>query len=323
MRLDFLKLEKVLNLKKWQILQDSLAALTKLAIITVDHLGIPITAHSGIRPFCHYVRSIADLERLCHKSDSRAGLEAVRINKPYIYLCHCEIVDVAIPIAVDNRYVGALMAGQVRLPLSEANTPLEQTLTPSTSLAAFGGSALQQMYDEIPILSYEEIQTSARLLFDLCHYVVEEAMSKNMVMEMYERILPQKKEPTISYPLEGQFNCKNDVLKPAFNHIFSNIGDNFNLKKLADLCYISTSHFSRLFAKETGVSLSDFVARQKIEWSKQLLQKTELSISEISDELGFSDVSYYIKTFKKYENTTPSGFRKAIGNAKKALETAP
>ena len=49
------------------------------------------------------------------KCDSLAGLEAVRLNQPFIYLCHCGIVDVAVPITVGDQYLGAVMFGQVRI----------------------------------------------------------------------------------------------------------------------------------------------------------------------------------------------------------------
>jgi len=328
MRTNYMKLNRILDLKKWQILQDSLAQVTKLAIITVDHKGIPITAHSSPRPFCKYVRSDTRLEKFCHKCDSRAGLEAVRTNAPYIYLCHCKIVDLAIPIAIDDKYAGAIMAGQVRLPEGEDNTVLEQILV-SPATDSFFSAEVQDMYEAIPILPYEEINRAACMLFDLCHYIVEEAMNKNLILEMYERILPHsdgysldnleqvKRElgnavtnAYIKTSLDNQYACKNASLKPAFDYIYKNKGENISQKKVAYLCNMSTGHFSRLFAKETGGSFSAFLARQKIEWSKQFLEKTELSITQISDELGFSEPGYYIKTFKKYENITPSTYRK-------------
>ena len=108
-------LDKILNIEKWQKLQDSLALITGLAIITVDYKGVPITRHSSRRDFCGHIRNNPSLFKLCQKCDSRGGLEAVRISSPYIYKCHCGIVDIAIPIIVDNQYIGAIMAGEVKI----------------------------------------------------------------------------------------------------------------------------------------------------------------------------------------------------------------
>jgi YesN/AraC family two-component response regulator len=48
----------------------------------------------------------------------------------------------------------------------------------------------------------------------------------------------------------------------------------------------------------------------KIKWAKKLLEATDMPISQISDELGFNESGYFIKTFKKYEDITPAVYRK-------------
>ena len=64
-------LDQILNLKKWQDLQDSLADVTQLAIITIDYRGKPISAHSKCTPFCQKIRDNADLSKMCQKSRIR------------------------------------------------------------------------------------------------------------------------------------------------------------------------------------------------------------------------------------------------------------
>jgi len=335
----YLSLDKILDLKKWQDLQDSLAALTRLAIITVDYKGYPITAHSSCHPFCQAVRKDEALVRHCHKCDSRGGLEATRTNAPYIYLCHYNIVDIAVPIVVDDKYVGAIMAGQVKLSNPNRDYPLEQILSSDKdSYAMKKLGEIQLLYDTIPLLTFEEIETISLMLYRLCNYIVEEAMNKNVILEMYDKMFQFKQEPEYAkaypdYPANSIETIKkelasamtdayiksapndnpyyhNPVLKPAFEYIYNNKGENASQKDLAALCHISSSYFCRLFAKETGENFSTYFSRLKIEWSKQLLEKTEISITQISDELGFSEPGYFIKIFKKFENITPALYRK-------------
>ncbi len=104
-------IEQVLDLNKWEAVQESIAIATHLAIILVDYRGRPVTKHSQVQPFCQLVRNHPELSVYCEKCDSRGGLEAVRTGQPFIYRCHFDIVDMAIPIMRDNRYVGAIMAG--------------------------------------------------------------------------------------------------------------------------------------------------------------------------------------------------------------------
>jgi YesN/AraC family two-component response regulator len=242
----------------------------------------------------------------------------------------------AIPIIVDGMYLGAIMAGQVRLPENDKNTELERILV-SPMKNMLNESDMQEAYREIPVMPIERIRIAATMLHDLCKYIVGEAISKNLIMEIYGRNGKGKSyrngETTSNYPTENiekvrramgraitdayvkatsedKYICKNPTIRPAFEHIYKNKNDNISQKQMADICHISTSHFSRLFSKETGESFSSFLARLKVEWAKQLLEKTDLSITLISDELGFSEPSYFIKTFKKFEKTTPAVYRK-------------
>lgn len=331
-----MNLNKILDLKKWKSLQDSLALVTKLAIITVDYKGVPITHHSGVRPFCKAMRDDPNTAKLCEKCDARGGLEAVRKNAPYIYLCHWNVIDIAIPIIIDDKYVGAIMAGEVKLADGKEHDSLEQMLTvPSKGFEHINNKEeIQRLYDSIPTLSYSEINEAAQMLYSLCNYIVEEAMNKNLILEVYEKMDPvttvdfsngysldniqhiQKElantvtNAYVKTSLNDHFVCKNKTLQPAFDYIYKNKSEKISQQMMAGLCHITTSYFSRLFVKETGKNFSTFISLQKIEWSKQLLEKTDLSIAQISDELGFNEPGYYIKTFKKYENITPSVYRK-------------
>ena len=329
MKRQSLQLDKILNLEKWQALQDSLAVATKLAIITVDYKGMPITNHSERRPFCKMVRESPELEGYCRKCDSRGGLEAIRLGKPYIYLCHCNIVDMAIPIIVDDIYIGAIMAGQVRL--SDDKYALEQILSlPPHNLLQDPDA--KHLYDMIPIVTYHEAEIMARLLNDLCHYIVEESTSRDLMVEIDKRVFTSLDLFAEGYSLDAihsirkelgnavtsshvesshnKYVCNNTVLKPVFDYMYQNKWERISQKKAASLCYISASHFSRIFIRETGKSFSEFQSRLKVEWAKKMLEDTDLTVTQISEELGFGEPGYFIKIFKKQEAVTPALYRK-------------
>lgn len=113
-------LRTLLDIPQWEKVQDQLALLTGTAIITIDFKGTPITKHSSRTEFCSIIRENPIARKRCFRCDALAGLEAVRMGRPYIYLCHCGIVDVAVPVMVGERYLGAVMFGQVRLPRGTA-----------------------------------------------------------------------------------------------------------------------------------------------------------------------------------------------------------
>ncbi|UNK18323.1 PocR ligand-binding domain-containing protein [Paenibacillus sp. N3/727] len=340
MKNSLFQLDKLIDLEKWHTLQDSLALVTKMAIITVDYKGVPVTKHSYCQSFCQSVRKDPSLSPYCQKCDARGGLEAVRLNKPYIYMCHFNIIDIAIPIIVDNQYIGAIMAGQIKLRDTDQPQPLEQIVTrPSNSETNKKFKTLKQDYLSLPTLSYEEVTTIADMLFHLCNYIVEEAITKSSTIDMYKKALtldidnpsqdsisPSDRtyrniqaiqhelsstliENKIKKTTSNEFRSSNKLLQPAFDYIYHHKNKNITLGEMAKLCHISPSYFSRIFVKETGENFSVFISRLKIEWAKQLLETTDLSINQIGDELGFCDAGYFIKTFKKFEALTPAVYR--------------
>lgn len=337
MKKDKINLDKVIDFKKWQTLQDNLSLVTNMAIITVDYKGNPISKHSKCSRFCQSVRNHPQMVKYCQKCDSRGGLEAVRLNEPYIYLCHYNIVDVAVPIIIDGRYMGAIMAGQIKL-IDNKVEDMEKIV--DTSHKPISNQVLEEFkeyYDELPLLTYEEVQNIANMMSSLCNYLVEEALDKNLILQMYKKVLGNsmnlEDDFFDGYSINNIENVKKGIsnavvdayvseniyednkkvsstLKPAMEYIYKNKSENITVENMAKVCHISQSYFSRLFSKEMGDSFSNYISKLKIKWAKELLEESEMSVSQISDELGFNEPGYFIKIFKKYEGVTPSIYRK-------------
>lgn len=96
----------------------------------------------------------------------------------------------------------------------------------------------------------------------------------------------------------------------AIEYIIRHLHSHISLEETSDSLKISAAHLSRLFKKETGITFSNYVNKLKIEESTSLLLYTEYSDIEISNMLGFSSQSYFIKIFKKYTGTTPKKYKK-------------
>lgn len=93
-------------------------------------------------------------------------------------------------------------------------------------------------------------------------------------------------------------------------YIFNNYNNNITLKDIAKKEFLSPHYLSHEIKYATGYSFTDLINLTRIEESIKLLLDTKLSISEISDEIGFSHVRYYTKNFKSFYNCTPLQYRK-------------
>ena len=179
----------------------------------------------------------------------------------------------------------------------------------------------------MPILSYSEVKNISNMLFYLSNYIVEEALDKNLILEMYEKSIKNESEINSkmfkgysiriinSYISENQDKDFDKIsvsktLRPAIEYIYKNKSENISMEKMANLCHVSPSYFSRLFSKEIGENFSSYISKLKIKWAKSILEETDMPINEISEELGFSEAGYFIKIFKKYEGVTPFFYRK-------------
>lgn len=335
---EFIKLETIFHLDTWQNLQNLLAQTTNLAIITVDYKGNPFTTHSNCTEFCNIIRNSKELCSVCQKCDSRGGIESARTNAPYMYLCHYNIVDIAIPIVVEQKYIGAIMAGQVRLN-NTAPPELEKIISSNKNSLKYiaENPSIQKAYQSLPYISYEQLQVISELLYTLCNYMIMEALDKQLLNKVYKSIIYPNHDNSIEnlqeYSLETVSHVKDilsnevmnhyvktpqytdntkatSLLEPAFEYINSHRNEFISLPFAAKICHISSSYFSRLFLQATGQNYTHYIAQLKVDWAKQLLEQTDQTIAQISQELGYKNPSYFIKTFKKQENLTPNIYRK-------------
>jgi two-component system response regulator YesN len=79
---------------------------------------------------------------------------------------------------------------------------------------------------------------------------------------------------------------------------------------IADLAGISPEYLSRLFHKETGMLLVDYIQRRKIEKACRLFREERLPVSEVASRLGYSNFSYFATIFKKNTGYSPMEYRK-------------
>lgn len=93
-----------------------------------------------------------------------------------------------------------------------------------------------------------------------------------------------------------------------------NISRTLTVQQVADKFDLNASYLSRLFKRETGISLKSYILNMKIDYAKYLLTSTTMQISEIAEEAYFSDDKQFLHTFKKKTGTTPSKYRKASFN---------
>jgi two-component system response regulator YesN len=95
-----------------------------------------------------------------------------------------------------------------------------------------------------------------------------------------------------------------------FEYINRNFTNKITAAEVARAGGLSVSRALHLFKEETGLSLSKYLKKLRIDYGKYLLLNTDMNLADISIENGFFDQSHFTKTFKEIEKMTPSDFRR-------------
>ena len=120
------------------------------------------------------------------------------------------------------------------------------------------------------------------------------------------RVSPRMKKRLRFYP----DHVMSKEIKHALAFIDSHYMENISLTLIAGEVCMSSYYFSRLFKKEVGINLSQYILHKRFEMAKQMLAETERSIVDISASVGFREHNYFGKMFKKFMGATPSEYRK-------------
>nr|WP_138495293.1 helix-turn-helix domain-containing protein [Paenibacillus pinistramenti] len=102
----------------------------------------------------------------------------------------------------------------------------------------------------------------------------------------------------------------NSVVEEIKHHIHNRYGEELSRNGLAEIVYLNPDYLARLFKKETGISLGNYVIQVRIAAAKQLLETTSLSVYAVAGKVGYGNYSYFSKLFKQEVGCTPNDYKK-------------
>ena len=103
-----------------------------------------------------------------------------------------------------------------------------------------------------------------------------------------------------------------DVINKVIKYIDENLTSRLDLATLSEYASFSPIHFHNCFKASTGMTLREYVEDRRIRKAVNLLVGTDLTLSEIAYECGFSSQSYFSFAFKKKMNATPREYAKEV-----------
>ena len=95
-------------------------------------------------------------------------------------------------------------------------------------------------------------------------------------------------------------------------YISKNISRKISLDKIASVVHIAPQYVCNLFKKETGMTLTEYINRERISIAKRMLPAEGVLLSQIAEECGFKDYNHFSHTFKKIVGIPPAEYRQSF-----------
>ena len=113
------------------------------------------------------------------------------------------------------------------------------------------------------------------------------------------------------YIVENDTTGRNTVEKEMVSYIQQNYTGKILLREFGEQFHLSEKYISRYFKEHFHITLSQYVTYLRLEHAKQMLQETDISVTEVAMQSGYQNISYFIRSFKKTYGVSPLKYRKS------------
>jgi len=155
-------------------------------------------------------------------------------------------------------------------------------------------------------------------LFRVINEILDESTEKRKSYEIFirsgvYRILGMLYREGILSDAERLYRTR-EVQKvlPILSYVNANYSENITLEEVSERLGFDQSYFCRIFKTATGATFTEYLNFVRICKAESMLLKTHSSILEISEQVGFSSVSYFNRIFKRYLNCSPRFYRNVV-----------
>ena len=131
-------------------------------------------------------------------------------------------------------------------------------------------------------------------LYDLVH-----GMAHNYAMKMKYVLKEKKHSPRLARMM---------------TYIEEHLTEKIELADIAEHVGISRTYASAVFREELGITISEFILKERMLEAKRMLRDTDLTVAAIADRLAFCSQSYFTKNFTESEGITPVEYRRQFGS---------
>lgn len=239
-------------------------------------------------PFCSKLNLCNAACKACVDVNRRLVEEAV-ISGPASCKCFTGMSASAVPVRCGGAVIGMLRTGHVFHKVPE---PKDFERTSATlvrqGLTEADAKKLRDAYFQTRVVEPERYQSMLTLLATFGEQLSSHSEKLALVMEGGEP----------------------EAVARARKFIEKTLADPLPLPLVARHAGLSESHFCRVFKEATGLTLTDYINRRRIEWAKKELLKPQARVSEIAFHIGYQSLSQFNRSFARFTGNSPTNFRR-------------
>ena len=268
-----------------QLLQD-FHDLTRLTLTLYDPEGEWIFSYpTKENCFCNCIKTSPEGVALCDASD-RASFEAAKTSgECVIYKCHAGLIEATAPIVSDGFTIGYLMMGQVANAASpeQLQSLIEHALH-KYHLNEAENDSWKQYAAATPCISDTQIHAAARIM---------EACISSI---LYKKLISIEKQQ-----FEQNINT----------YILNHLTEDLSVDRLCEHLHLSRRKLYEYSEEFLHCSIAKYIKKMRLQHAQTLLTETNLPISTISEQCGFSDYNYFCRIFKQENGMSARSYRVA------------
>jgi two-component system response regulator YesN len=137
--------------------------------------------------------------------------------------------------------------------------------------------------------------------------IAEELRRKRYFRELSDWVLEVAETMIEAFKIpEGKYSA---IVKRALDYLGEHYNEAVSLKEIAALVHLNPNYFCQLFKAETGENFSNYLTSLRLKKAEELLKNTDLRAYEIAEKIGYPNLSYFSRIFKKYTGKSPFEYR--------------
>lgn len=169
------------------------------------------------------------------------------------------------------------------------------------------GELLNQLEHELTYQAVNRDEVLQIMQAFINYHTVEKTLLTEV--ETVDQVVEQTAELLRVNQAQVKYDRLHPIVQEAVTYIHDHLSSELTLKHLADHLHINVMYLGQLIKKELNQSFSKYLNELRIEKSKQLLIKTQLTIAEVGNEVGYQNQGYFYRMFKQAEGLSPKEYR--------------